>query len=246
MTVYVLVHGAWHGGWCWRKIVTLLRSKGNEVYAPTLTGLGERAHLLRPDIDLHTHILDIVNLLEYGNLKEVVLVGHSYAGMVISEVAERVSKRLKHLVYLDAFIPNDGESISDLHPAFVAKLRQIALEKGNGWLVPFPEKVINPRGGPLYGITDVHELSWLKNRLRPHPLACFEQRVHLENPEALKLPKSYIWCSVRQGIRAENWGFFREAKKAKESNWTLYEIATDHDAMITNPKELSNILLSIL
>ena len=246
MTVYVLVHGAWHGGWCWHKVAHLLRSMGKDVFIPTLTGLGERSHLLHPNITLDTHVLDVVNFLEYEDLKEVIFVGHSYAGMVISGVAEKVPTRLKHLVYLDAFTPNDGESISDLHPSFVAKLRRIAREKGEGWLVPFPEEVINPKGGPLYGIVDASELIWLKERLTPHPLSCFEQQLHLKNPIGLTLPRTYIWCSVRQGIRTETWGFIKEAQRAQELGWGFYEIESDHDSMITRPKELANILLKIL
>src|SRR3712207_5745958 len=111
MTTYVLVHGAWHGGWCWKKVVPLLRTAGHEVYTPTLTGLGERAHLLSPTITLDTHILDVVNVLEYEELLDVVLVGHSYAGAVISGVADRAPTQVAQLVYLDAFVPRDGEAL---------------------------------------------------------------------------------------------------------------------------------------
>lgn len=245
MAVYVLVHGAWHGGWCWRKVANLLRSSGDEVYTPTLTGLGDRHHLLNREVNLDTHILDVVSLLDYEDLENVILVGHSYAGMVITGVADRAPSRLKHLVYLDAFLPDDGQSISDLHPGFVAKLRQIANERGEGWLVPFPEEVVNPRGGPLYGISDANVLRWLKERLKPHPLACFEQKVHISNTEAFRLTRSYIWCFVRQGVRAENWGFFREARKARELGWQVHEVESDHDVMVTAPGELSSLLSKI-
>jgi len=246
LAVYVLVHGAWHGGWCWHKVAPFLHVGGNKVYTPTLTGLGEKSNFLSGDISLDTHIYDIVDLLEYEDLEQVVLIGHSYAGMVISGVADKVPSRLKHLVYLDAFTPNDGESISDLHPSFVAKLRRIASEKGDGWLVPFSEEVINTKGGPLYGIEDAADLMWLRGKLTPHPLACFEQKIYLKNKEGLALPKTYIWCSVRQGVRTEKWGFFKEARRAQELGWGLYEIESDHDAMITKPKELSDILLKII
>jgi pimeloyl-ACP methyl ester carboxylesterase len=245
LAVYVLVHGAWHGGWCWHKVAKLLRSEGNEVFTPTLTGLGDRSHLLNPNITLSTHIVDIINLFEYEDLNHVIIVGHSYAGMIISGIADKIPSRLKHLVYLDAFIPNDGESISDLHPSFVDKLKRIAREKRDGWLVPFPEEVINPKGGPLYGIVDARELIWLRERLTPHPLSCFEQHLHFKNPLGLALPKTYIWCSVRQGERTETWGFIKEARIAQELGWEFYEIESDHDVMITRPNELSNILLKI-
>src|SRR5215211_1043953 len=116
MATFVLVAGAWHGGWCWRKVTPLLRAAGHEVFAPTLTGLGERSHLAHPDVGLTTHIQDIVNLLEYEDLNDVVLVGHSYSGMVITGVAEQVPGRLAHLVYLDAFVPENGQALVDLLP----------------------------------------------------------------------------------------------------------------------------------
>ena len=146
----------------------------------------------------------------------MILVGHSYAGIVISGNAEKIPSRLKHLVYLDAFIPNDGESISNLHPSFGAKLQRIAGEKGDGRLVPFPEEAVNPKCGCLYGIVDASELIWLKERLTPHPLSCFEQQLHLKNPIGLALPRTYIWCSMRQGVRTERWGFIKEARRAQE------------------------------
>jgi pimeloyl-ACP methyl ester carboxylesterase len=116
MATHVLVHGAWHGGWCWRKVTPLLRAAGHEVYTPTLTGLGERVHLGGPHIDLEMHIQDIVNVLEYGDLRDVILTGHSYGGMVITGVAERAADRLSHLIYLDAFVPSNGESLLGYMP----------------------------------------------------------------------------------------------------------------------------------
>src|SRR5689334_15631432 len=114
MANYLLVHGAWHGGWCWRRVVPLLRAAGHEVFTPTLTGLGERVHLLTRDVGLDTHAQDVIGVLEYEDLRDVVLVGHSYGGMVITAVAERAAERLAHLVYLDAFVPRDGQSQMDL------------------------------------------------------------------------------------------------------------------------------------
>ena len=139
MATFVLVHGAWHGGWCWKKVTPLLRAAGHEVYTPTLTGLGERAHLLTREVDLDTHIRDIINVLEYEELRDVILVGHSYAGMVIAGVADRVPARLAHLVYLDAFVPRDGQaSLSLSPPELEAHLRAQALAEGDGWRVPAP------------------------------------------------------------------------------------------------------------
>src|SRR5919202_1722005 len=125
-TTFVLVHGAWHGGWCCRRLIPLLRDAGHEVYAPTLTGLGERSHLLSPAIDLETHVRDVTGVLEYEELTGVVLVGHSYGGMVITGVAEDAAPRLAHLVYLDAFLPRDGECLMDL---FSSRAREATLQR---------------------------------------------------------------------------------------------------------------------
>ena len=133
---FVLVHGAWHGGWCWAKLARLLRDAGHEVYTPTLTGLGERAHLARPEVDLETHIQDVVAVLEAEELRQVTLVGHSYGGMVISGVAARTSGRIGHLVYLDAFVPEAGKSLLDYVGERAAAMREAAAAHGEGWKLP--------------------------------------------------------------------------------------------------------------
>ena len=142
MATFVLVHGAWHGGWCWKRVTPLLRAAGHEVYAPTLTGLGERAHLLSRDVNLDTHIHDVVNLLDCEELTDVVLVGHSYAGIVIAGVATQRPGRVAHLVYLDAFVVRDGQSLEDLHtPEAVAGRQARVLAEGEGWRLPPPATV---------------------------------------------------------------------------------------------------------
>src|SRR5262249_14497470 len=136
MITYVLVHGAWHGGWCWKKVTPLLRASGYAVFTPTLTGLGERSHLLSPEVSLHTHIQDVVAVVEYEDLREVMLVGHSYGGMVITGVAERVPARLSQLVYLDAFVPEHGQALLDLHsPDERARFQELARTQGEGWRI---------------------------------------------------------------------------------------------------------------
>ena len=137
MTTFVLVHGAWHGGWCWREVAGRLQSAGHRVFAPTLTGLADRSHLLTRETGLETHILDIVNLLEWEGLDDAVLCGHSYGGMVVTGAADRAAGRLRALVYLDAFVPADGQSLSDMAPPErVDGMLRDAAERGDGWKVP--------------------------------------------------------------------------------------------------------------
>jgi len=149
-STYVLVHGAWHGGWCWKKVAPALRAAGHEVYTPTLTGLGERAHLANPAIDLAMHIADVVNLLEAEELDKVVLVGHSYGGMVVTGVADRAASRLRRVVYLDAFLPENGKCLLDyLHPD-----RRNLINQGQigGYVDPLPLEI--------FGVTDREDVAW--------------------------------------------------------------------------------------
>lgn len=229
---FVLVHGAWHGGWCWKKLTPLLRAAGHELFAPTLTGLGERAHLLNPQVGLNTHIDDIVALLEYEDLHNVILVGHSYGSMVIAGVAERAASRLAHLVYLDAFVPQDGQSLLDTLPDAGESVRKNAETLGEGWMVP--------AGADTFGVTAAADVQWLTARLTPQPLKCFTEAVCLTNPAARALPHSYILC------RQDNSSFFAVyAAQAERAGWHCYELRTGHDAMITVPEELANLLLTI-
>jgi pimeloyl-ACP methyl ester carboxylesterase len=157
MATYVLVHGGAHGGWCYRYVATILRSAGHDVHTPTLTGLGERAHLLDPGIDLDTHITDVVAVLHYEDLRDVILVGHSYGGMVITGVADRALDRISHLVYLDAATPVNGESLAELAaPLMNAARRQARVVDG-------VELVLYPGTEPLpnYGVTDPDDIAWM-------------------------------------------------------------------------------------
>src|SRR6476619_3074890 len=157
---FVLVHGAWHGGWCWKKLTPLLREAGYDVFAPTLTGLGERSHLLTRDVGLDTHITDIGQVLEYEDLTNVVLVGHSYGGMVITGVADRAGDRIAQLVYLDAAHPINGEGLADVAPEMMQLARSVG-EVVNGVevvLQPFPES------GRFYGVDDDDDLAWMQSK----------------------------------------------------------------------------------
>ena len=158
MATYVLVHGSCHGGWCWKKVTSLLQKDGHNVYAPTLTGLGERSHLVTIDVGLYTHIIDIIKVLEYEDLNEVILVGHSYAGLVIGGVAEKTYHRIKHLVYLDAYIPRDSKSAFDLVPGLEILYKERRLkEVGKDWLVASyePEE---------FGVINHDDIKWMSTR----------------------------------------------------------------------------------
>src|SRR5512142_3375789 len=173
MATFVLVHGGWHGGWCWQKVVPFLEAADHQVYAPTLTGLAERAPELSPDIGLDTHIQDIVALLEEKDLHGVILVGHSYGGMVITGVVDQVPERIAHLVYLDTFVPRDGESMAGVVPLLSFVLRKLAQAHGDGWRV-------DSHG--TYGVMTEPDKSWVLSKVTPQPLKTLEQPLHLKNP----------------------------------------------------------------
>lgn len=228
---YVLVHGAWHGGWCWRQVAARLREKGHEVWGPTLTGLAERSHLLNPDIGLDTHVEDVVRLIEFENQANITLVGHSYAGMVISGVACRIPERIGQMVYLDAFVPHAGASLfSLLSLERAAFYRETAAAAGDGWRVPPP---------PLaaLGVIDPELAAYVAPRLTDQPLRSFEQTQAADVPH--DLPKAFIHCT--EGHLAAS--FARFAGMAQESAvWSTFELETGHDAMLTEPERLVSIL----
>jgi len=227
LSIFVLVHGAWHGGWCWQRLTPLLRAAGHEVFTPTLTGLGERAHLARPEVDLETHIKDVTALLDMEDLREVILVGHSYAGFVITGVADRDAARLRHIVYLDAFVPQDGKSLADSVPGEDrTETYEASVAEG---IKPFPPQA--------FGIMDPHDAHWAGERLVYQPARSFTQRLHLTNPPP-KLRRSYI------EFTDPAMGPFTAMVEAlrKDPAWTVSALATGHDAMITAPRALAKLL----
>jgi pimeloyl-ACP methyl ester carboxylesterase len=232
MAIFLLVHGAWHGGWCWQRVAPLLREAGHEVFTPTLTGLGERSHLAHASIDLNTHVQDVVNVLEFEDLREVILVGHSYGGMVITGVSERAADRLKHVVYLDAFIPRDGQALVDLLPLFRDDLRQQA-QVSDGQLPPFPVE--------RYGVFAEADVRWVEPKLVHHPFKTMTTPVRLTSPKAVALPKTYIYCN---NPAMGPFDQFVE-RVQKEHDWRYRELATGHDAMVTMPRELTSLLLEL-
>ena len=233
MATFTLVHGSWHGGWCWQKVAPLLRESGHEVYAPTLTGLGARSHLLNCGVDLSTHITDVVSLLHYEDRSEVILVGHSYAGMVITGVAAKAPERLGCLVYLDAYVPADGQSEFDLWPPEQQATAREDMAAGRGMRQPLAPGVL--------GITDAALADWVGARLTPHPLSTYEQPAPLGVPTSAVLPRVYIHCT--EGPIAPRFATF--ADQARAASWDVREIATGHDAMLTAPNELASVLLEI-
>ena len=189
MATLVLVAGGWQGGWSWRRVVPHLRADGHQVFTPTLSGLGERRHLLGCVGGLDTHVKDVLGVIEYEDLQEVVLVGHSYAGVVITAVAEVVAEKLSHLVYLDAWLPQDGQAMFDLMPPERAEdLREAAKVQGEGIGIP-------PNPIEVFGITDEEDARWFASKLVLHPLKSFEDPVRLSSEAAKRLPHTYIVCT---------------------------------------------------
>ncbi len=242
MTTYVLVHGAWHGGWCWNKVTPLLRDAGADVFAPTLTGMGERAHLndrIDPsDITLDVHVQDIVQMMRYEGLNDVVLVGHAYAGMVITGVAEVCPERISHMVYVNGVIPADGESMVDqLVPVrgeeFASWVRE-HIESGDGFL---PAPASADEVGRRWGITDPDDLAWVGANVTPQPAAAMASPVHISNPKATVIPKNFVGGGES--------GFDSVAERARQAGWGVYPVASGHDTMITHAPELVEILLKI-
>lgn len=232
MTTYVLVHGAWHGGWCWRKVAPLLRAAGHVVYTPTLTGLGERVHLATPEVDLSTHVTDVVNTLFYEDLHDVVLVGHSYGGQVISGVAQQSAGRIKELVYLDSMVPQEGESVFDI----------IRRGGSNGPALSDDWRVTTEWD---FGITDPGDLAWARRHLVPHLKATMLEKLALPHPiDDGAYGRTFILAS---NPRAGSPSLFEPLSRPLRDNpkWRFHEVPTGHDVMVTMPNELADILLTL-
>jgi pimeloyl-ACP methyl ester carboxylesterase len=235
MAKYVLVHGGGHGGWCYQPVARLMRAQGHEVYTPTLTGLGEREHLLSPAVDLEMHITDVVKLLQFEDLGEVILVGHSYGGMVITGVADRAPGRIRNLVFLDAAMPQNGQSLVDHAGPFILAARTRSRMVNGIELVLFPgEDPLN-----FFGVKDPGQIAWMKPKLTPHPWKCFDQKLVLKDEAAMrKIPLSVIVCSSHMNDEA------RAALEAL-SNGRFWEIDTGHDLMVTEPAAVAEMLLRL-
>lgn len=233
MTTYVLVHGAWHGGWCWREVAAVLRGAGHDVYAPTLSGLGERVHLARWPIDLQTHIQDVANVLRFEELADIRLVGHSYGGVVISGVAEMMHEKIGHLVYLDAIVPKDGKRQIDMVPRRAGgSAEQFDKTEGEARELPVGSMA-------FLGVKDTEQVERLNRLLVPHPMATLLEPSRLPEDRASKLPRTFIYCLQRETPSQ----FALDAKG--DPSWRYREIDTGHDAMITAPDRLAELLLEV-
>jgi len=230
MTTFVLVHGAWSGGWKWRFVAPILQRAGHEVFRPTLTGLGERAHLARPDIDLDVHMQDVVGLLEMEDLREVVLVGHSYGGMVVTGAAERCPARIGRLVYLDAFVPENGKcALEYVVPERAAGFREQGERTG----------FVEPPPPSLWGVVKPEHVAFARQRETRHPYRCFTEALRRVNSSAAALPKTFIYCSSPATGTFDQFA----AKYRGDPKWRFHELKTGHDSMILVPEELAAILL---
>ena len=242
MATFVLVHGAWHGGWCWWKTAPLLRDAGHRVLTPSLTGLGDREHLARlmpPAIlNLDLHVQDIARLMEANDLADVILVGHAYAGMVITGAAEHAPERIAALVYVNGVAPADGEAMVDQlaavrGPEFVARIRGFIADGA-----PFmPPPTTGEEIAQRWAVTDPDDQAFMLPRLSPQPTLSFSQPVRTQSPAAAVLRREFVLCSES--------GFEPVAERAAASGWGVHHIDTGHDPMITAPEELAEILLRI-
>jgi pimeloyl-ACP methyl ester carboxylesterase len=228
---FVLVHGAWHGAWCWRRVARMLRRDGHEVFTPTLTGLGERSHLLAPGIDLDTHILDVVNEMKWQQLKDVVLVGHSYAGMVISGVAERMVKAIAAFVMLDAFFPENGEALIDLAVPAVREGFLAAAQRG--------ATAVPPRSAAAFNVNEA-DRALVDAQCTPQPLQCVLQKLTLSGARERIANRVYIRAA---GYASES--FDRGLAKARAHGWRTYEVPCGHDVMLDMPDRLAAILREV-
>jgi pimeloyl-ACP methyl ester carboxylesterase len=244
MTTYVLVGGAWLGGWCWQPVARWLRDNGHDAYPVTLTGLDERVHLARPEVDLETHIKDVVNLVEFEELHDIVLLGHSYAGLVVTGAADRIPERISRLVYLDTGPIPSGTALIDLFPPEARRHIEGQVEElGDGWRFPMPLPEELASMGSLEGLDD-NLLKELRSRAVPQPFGTYTQPLRLENPVREELTKVAILCSfsldqVKEMI-ARDEPVFRELVGP---TWQFLELPTGHWPMFSRPEDLANMLL---
>lgn len=234
MATIVLAHGAWSAAWAWKKMRPLFAAAGHTFYAPSYTGLGERAHLARPDIDLTTHIQDVLAVLEIEDLNDVVLLGHSYGGMVATGVADKARSRIARVIYIDAFTPRDGQSLFDLLGAKgEANMRAGAAKDGDGWKLPI---------NPMPADTVPEDVAWASPRRRLQPVKTFEQRIKLESKEPPP-PRHYIYA--KKSGPGDVFRQFGERAKT-EPGWKYYEIDASHNPHITCPDVLMKLLTDIM
>jgi pimeloyl-ACP methyl ester carboxylesterase len=235
MATYLIVHGANGGGYQWQKVAGLLGAGGHTVFTPTLTGLGERVHLAHPGVDLDLHVLDILNVLKYEALSDVILCGHSYGGVVITGVAEQSARLLRRLVYIDGMVLRDGESVMDfaaavMSPSTVAAINGMVATVGEGWFIP--ASPVRSDGVPAPLAT-------------PQPIKTFETRLTMYNPQAAALPHTYIYCTETPDTWVNKPLLAASAARAREAGWAYYELPTGHAVYDTMSEELTALLTSL-
>ena len=232
---YVLIHGTYFGGWCWKDVAGRLRALGHRVYTPTLTGLGERGHLISLDPSLETHVEDIARMLRYEDLEDVVLVGHSFAGVVVSALADRMPERFRHLVYLDAQLLLSGESPASIAPpSTMERYRRTAYETEGVMVVPPPSPA-------AIGATDERMADWLKQKLTPQPFGTYTDSIELAHPLGNGLPATYVACTDPPFPNVA-----RAHERAREiEGWTYVELPTGHNAMLLMPQEVTDLLAGV-
>lgn len=233
MATFVFVSGAWQGGWIWKRVATRLRQSGHEVFTPTLTGLGERAHLLDDKIDLDTHIQDILGVIQCEELSDIVLCGHSYGGMVITGAADQASGHIRSLVYLDALVPADGQKVFDLQPPeTAAAFQEVARTRGSGFRIP-------PAPAEDFGV-NIENQAWVDLHTTDHPLKTFQQAIRLEDKWKQVRRLIYIYATGwRPGIGKP---FFDKVRQ--DENWEVFSLPSSHDVMVDRPEQLTEILLA--
>lgn len=232
MATIVLAHGAWSSAWAWKKVRPLMAAAGHQFFTPSYTGLGERAHLANSSNDLETHIQDVLGVLACEDLRDVVLIGHSYGGMVATGVADRARERIARLIYLDAFVPKDGQALADLVPAEQRQRMRDSVKAGDGWRV-------SPNPSPPD--TSPEDLAWINAHRVPQSLKCFEQPLGLQ--AELTLPRTYIQCTRY----ADKGPFGQFAARARsEAGWRLYELDASHSPNVTAPEALMALLQQVL
>jgi len=238
---FVLVHGAWHGGWCWRDVRELLQKSGARVFTPTLAGLGKREHLTAVhDVGLATHIQDVVNLIYYEELENVILVGHSYAGLVVTGVADKLGDKISELIYLDALVPVDGGSLIDLDNV-MPDSQVTAIVAGIETDVPGMLPVATLA---FLGIeTDHPNAAWVKRRMTPHPVKTIIDRLRFNSQAHEMRKKTYVFCTEQERPKEAR---ERTLSIADRPDWDFLEIASGHDAMVTEPEKLADILVKIV
>ena len=230
---FLVAHGAWSAGWAWKKMHPLLSTGGHRLITPTYTGLGDREHLASPSNDLETHIQDVLAVIKYEDLRNVVLIGHSYGGMVATGVADRARERIAQLIYLDAFVPKNGQAMVDLVPPQARQQMQDRVKAGDGWRVP---------PNPTPPDTSEADAKWIAERRLPQAFKCFEMPLRLSGAD-ITLPRSYIYCK-----RIAPGDTFRQfAERAKsEAGWRYYEIDASHSPHVTAPEALAALLQAIV